>query len=471
LCVQLAEKAAAKYDPKMEAEARDWLEAVLGEKLEGSFQEALKSGIALCNAVIKLKPDVIKAPSRMAAPFKQMENISNYLKACTALGQPAYESFQTVDLYEGKNMLAVVTQIHGLGRLAQKIPGFSGPSLGPKQATANHRDFSEEVLNAGKSAQTFLGKGSTNTPAEGMKTAEHLGNQIVKTADPALAGLGTSGAQTFLGKGSSDTQGAHMSTAAHLDREIVQTPSGSYATVAKPDVSDGASMVAGGGAARLGDAQYNVREDTLYGLDRELAEKAAAKYDVGLEGEARAWMEAVLGHGLGGGTFHEALKDGVALCNLVRKLKPDVIKAPSSLFAPFKQMENIGNYLKACATLGQSDYDIFQTVALYENKDMGAVVRQIHSLGRLAQKLPGYSGPGLGPKEATANHRDFSEEQLQAAKNAPTFLGKGSHGTPAEDMSRLELGKQQVRSMGLEKEGLGTGGEQTFQGGGAANIS
>ena len=34
-----------------------------------------------------------------------------------------------------------------------------------------------------------------------------------------------------------------------------------------------------------------------------------------------------------------------------------------------------------------------------------------------------------------------------------------------------ELGKQQVRSMGLEKEGLGTGGEQTFQGGGAANIS
>ena len=42
------------------------------------------------------------------------------------------------------------------------------------------------------------------------------------------------------------------------------------------------------------------------------------------------------------------------------------------------------------------------------------------------QKLPGYSGPTLGPKEATANKREFTEAQLQEAKGATTFLGKGS---------------------------------------------
>jgi hypothetical protein len=34
---------------KMQDEAREWVEAVLGIKLEGTFQEALKSGVVLCN--------------------------------------------------------------------------------------------------------------------------------------------------------------------------------------------------------------------------------------------------------------------------------------------------------------------------------------------------------------------------------------------------------------------------------------
>ena len=60
---ELAEKAAAKYDPEMEAEARSWVEAVLGEKLEGTFQEALKSGVVLCNLVNALVPGSCPPPS------------------------------------------------------------------------------------------------------------------------------------------------------------------------------------------------------------------------------------------------------------------------------------------------------------------------------------------------------------------------------------------------------------------------
>jgi len=35
-------------------------------------------------------------------PFKQMENISNFLKACRALGVAEHDLFETVDLYEAK---------------------------------------------------------------------------------------------------------------------------------------------------------------------------------------------------------------------------------------------------------------------------------------------------------------------------------------------------------------------------------
>ena len=130
----------------MEAEAREWIEAVLGEPLaSGSFQEALKSGIALCKLVRTIQPDIIGPPSTMSAPFKQMENIGNYLSACTKLGLQAHDSFQTVDLYEGKNMVAVIGQLHRLGSLAS-ARGFAGPSLGVKDATANKREFTEQQV-------------------------------------------------------------------------------------------------------------------------------------------------------------------------------------------------------------------------------------------------------------------------------------------------------------------------------------
>ena len=60
----------------------------------------------------------------------------------------------------------------------------------------------------------------------------------------------------------------------------------------------------------------------LYGLDKELAEKAAAKYDTGLEGECRAWIENVTGDKLGECSLQEELKNGVVLCNLINAIQP-----------------------------------------------------------------------------------------------------------------------------------------------------
>ena len=62
--------------------------------------------------------------------------------------------------------------------------------------------------------------------------------------------------------------------------------------------------------------------NVLYGLDKELAEKAAAKYDTGLEGECRAWIENVTGDKLGECSLQEELKNGVVLCNLINAIKP-----------------------------------------------------------------------------------------------------------------------------------------------------
>ena len=87
-------------------------------------------------------------------------------------------------------------------------------------------------------------------------------------------------------------------------------------------------------------------------------------------------------------------------------------------------MENISKFLISAATLGVPESDLFSSVDLFEAKDMSAVVRGVHSLGRIVQKIPGYEGPVLKTKPA----RLFSAEKLLMAKNAVTFVGLGSRG-------------------------------------------
>ena len=73
------------------------------------------------------RPDRRKI-AQSAMPFKQMENVSHYVEACSALGVPAQDLFQTVDLFEGKDMRAVVRNIHSLGRVAQVCTSYLRPS-------------------------------------------------------------------------------------------------------------------------------------------------------------------------------------------------------------------------------------------------------------------------------------------------------------------------------------------------------
>jgi len=175
----------------------------------------------------------------------------------------------------------------------------------------------------------------------------------------------------------------------------------------------------------------------LFGLDVELAQKAARKAaaNAGLERECKEFIEALVGKDLPPeGSLQEALKDGVVLCTVANAILPGVCPKPSESKMAFKQMENISHYCAACTKLGVPKFSLFQTVALYENQDMNAVLVNIVALGSAAQKVVGYAGPTLGAKLASANVRTFTEEQRSAGRAEQTFLGKGSTGTAGSEM-------------------------------------
>ncbi|KAK3739020.1 hypothetical protein QZH41_010478, partial [Actinostola sp. cb2023] len=99
----------SKYNLEKEAEVRDWIECVIGEEIfEGKsgadcVQQTLKDGKVLCRLANTLGANIKINQQKM--PFKQMENISYFLEFCgDTVGVAKYDLFQTVDLYEKRNM-------------------------------------------------------------------------------------------------------------------------------------------------------------------------------------------------------------------------------------------------------------------------------------------------------------------------------------------------------------------------------
>lgn len=114
------DKINSKYDKVLEGAVRKWIEDTTGEKLNGEFQAALKSGVVLCQLVNKLKPGSVKNISPSSLPFKQMENITNFLSAAQTFGIRSEDLFQTVYLYEGSNMTQVLLTLDNLMRVSRK---------------------------------------------------------------------------------------------------------------------------------------------------------------------------------------------------------------------------------------------------------------------------------------------------------------------------------------------------------------
>ena len=56
----------------MESEAREWIEAILGEPIPaGPLIPELKSGVVLCRLANAIQPGLVATPSLSKMPFKQ----------------------------------------------------------------------------------------------------------------------------------------------------------------------------------------------------------------------------------------------------------------------------------------------------------------------------------------------------------------------------------------------------------------
>ncbi|CAH2106197.1 unnamed protein product [Euphydryas editha] len=142
----------SKYSEELAEECLEWIRQIIGEPDNTSgdmdnFYEVLKDGTILCKLANNLKPGIVKKVNESKMAFKCMENINAFLEAAKQFGVPAQETFQTVDLWERQNLNSVVICLQSLGR---KAGHYGKPSIGPKEAEKNVRNFTEEQLRAGQ---------------------------------------------------------------------------------------------------------------------------------------------------------------------------------------------------------------------------------------------------------------------------------------------------------------------------------
>ncbi|XP_015280438.1 PREDICTED: transgelin-2 [Gekko japonicus] len=165
-----------------------------------------------------------------------------------------------------------------------------------------------------------------------------------------------------------------------------------------------------------------------YGLSREGQQKIDRQYDPELEQILIQWIVAQCGPEVGQpqpgkDEFQKWLKDGTVLCKLINSLyakgQGPVAKIQSSTMA-FKQMEQISQFLQAAERYGILATDIFQTVDLWEGKNMACVQRTLMNLGGLAVAKGDefFAGdPNWFPKKSQENRRAFSDDKLKEGQS------------------------------------------------------
>ena len=91
--------------------------------------------------------------------------------------------------------------------------------------------------------------------------------------------------------------------------------------------------------------------------------------DTEAENDVKTWIASVTGQTFKkNDSFSERLKSGVVLCELMNKIEPGIIPKIEDSKSHFKQMENIKKFLRACRLFGVKEYDVFETIDLYEEK-------------------------------------------------------------------------------------------------------
>ncbi|GMR51492.1 hypothetical protein PMAYCL1PPCAC_21687, partial [Pristionchus mayeri] len=138
----IMDKQKSKFNDEEATLLLEWIKDVTKEEVNtdgdrGQFQETLRDGTLLCRLINAIKPGTIKKIMKPMSNFNCLENINQFCTAARSMGVPDEETFQSVELFEGRDLFSVTVTLRSLGKKVEKSLGSAGPKAVAKDKIYN----------------------------------------------------------------------------------------------------------------------------------------------------------------------------------------------------------------------------------------------------------------------------------------------------------------------------------------------
>eukprot|EP01041_Mallomonas_annulata_P009333 gene9333-19375_t len=380
-------KESGSFADDTESDVKQWITSITGHEIgdDGSLADALKSGVILCELINKIEPGTIQKIDDSKTHFKQMENIKRFLRACRSFGMKEHDVFETIDLYEQKDMRAVVRCLLALRRSMRNEMSSRNSSrlwdlreqvtIEPSKSTREtdeemillHQIYDAEAIDELVLwMETILGVSKDIPPsalAQCLKDGIILCNLINSIKPGSIPRVNNSDLpykqrenitgflKACIAFGVKDTD--------MCDLNDIFEEKNTHRVLR--------CLFALGKAIQATFPEFKgpkLRPDIVKGT---MDGNKAPKPDDELI--ARQFIAIMTGKTIKEGkALTVILQDGIILCELMNAIVPGSIPRIDESKMPFKQMENIKRFLSACRSFGLMDSDLFETNDLYDGK-------------------------------------------------------------------------------------------------------